>query len=142
MFNGYKVIIYNDTEMETFQGILKSIETEDMQFVQGETLDGTRYSVPIQPRNMEIIAMVTDRVIELDPTTMKRIAMYNKSEDLKGLNDEIKKAKKRLKELKDDVKNQSEKLDNLKEFISHFIDCDCVSVDKYYEMINRDWEED
>lgn len=68
--------------------------------------------------------------MELDPTTMKRIAVYNKQQECKRLDKEIKEKQEKIKELDDLLKDKEKRWDKVKSYIK-----------KIYE-INSDDEED
>lgn len=54
---------------------------------------------------------IKDVVAELDPTTMKRIARYNKDKELEELNYKIQSAEDRLKRLNDEMAEKEKKLE-------------------------------
>ena len=58
---------------------------------------------------------IKEVVAELDPTTMKRIARYNKDKELEELNYKIQSAEDRLKRLNDEMAEKEKKLELMQE---------------------------
>ena len=68
--------------------------------------------------------------IELDSTTMKRIAKYNKETECKKLDTEIKKQKEKIKELDDKLKDKEKRWKKVKNYIANIYEID---IDDYEE---------
>lgn len=68
--------------------------------------------------------------IELDPTTMKKIAKYNKEEDIKELDIKSKK-------IKNDIKTLNKKVDKLEKMIPELKDLTKDYIDKDYTDFNE-----
>lgn len=68
--------------------------------------------------------------IELDSTTMKRIAKYNKETECKKLDTEIKKKKEKIKELDDKLKDKEKRWEKVKNYITNIYEID---IDDYEE---------
>lgn len=62
--------------------------------------------------------------IELDETTMKRIAKYNKEVDIKKLDEKIKQKKETIKELDDILTDKEKRVNMLKKYIANIFDID------------------
>ena len=77
--------------------------------------------------------------IELDPTTMKRIAKYNKEIECLKLDADIKKKKEQIKELEDILNDRENRVKKLKDYIKDIWQLDINDNDEdeddYY-----DWE--
>lgn len=131
MFNDYKVLVYDNNNMTLFNGCLKSVEHND-NFVETTTLiDGERSYIPINTTT-EFVCLLDEKIIELDPTTMKRIAVYNKDVELKEYQDKIKDAKKELKNLKNELKNEQNKYEEVINFITSFTKSNFEHIDDFY----------
>lgn len=57
--------------------------------------------------------------VKLDPTTMKRIAKFNKEQEIKRLDEEINKKKEKIKELDDILQDKDKRVEKLKEFVAN-----------------------
>lgn len=68
--------------------------------------------------------------ITLDPTTMKRIAKYNKETECKKLDEQIKKKKEQIKELDDKLKDKEKRWEKVKNYIANIYEID---IDDYEE---------
>lgn len=78
-------------------------------------------------------------LINLDPTTMLRIAEYNKTTELKNINAKIKQSKEKLNDIKEQIKEQTEKLNKLQDFCSRFIESSYIDP---FEYANQDDDEE
>lgn len=70
--------------------------------------------------------------ITLDPTTMKRIAEFNKSQQCKRLDKEIKEKQEKVKELDDLLKDKEKRWNKVKDYIKNIYE---IEIDDYEE----DW---
>lgn len=62
--------------------------------------------------------------VKLDPTTMKRIAKFNKEQEIKRLDEEINKKKEKIKELDDILQDKDKRVKKLKEFVANIYNID------------------
>ena len=60
--------------------------------------------------------------IELDETTMKRIAKYNKEIDIKKLDEEIEEKKEKIQRLESILEDREKRVDMLKKYIAEIYD--------------------
>ena len=67
--------------------------------------------------------------IELDPTTMKRIAAYNKTQECKRLDKEIKEKEEKIKELDEKLKDKEKRWKKVKEFVANIYEIDLDNDD-------------
>ncbi len=77
--------------------------------------------------------------IELDDTTMKRIAKFNKTQECKRLDKEIKAKEERIKELDNLLQDKEKRWNKVKQYIKNIYDLDLDEDDDddYYE----DWDD-
>lgn len=71
--------------------------------------------------------------VELDPTTMKRIAEYNKLVKVRKLDKQIATKSKELEDVQERLKNQNRKLENLLEFQKDFVNSAEIDIDNFIE---------
>ena len=62
--------------------------------------------------------------IKLDDTLMRRIAKFNKEQEIKRLEHEIENKKERIKELDDILQDKEGRIEKLKEFVAIIYDID------------------
>lgn len=102
-----RVLIYDDENMTYFVGDLIRWKTS---FYNG-IIDETKAEIFIQ--NGESL-----NNIELDSTTMKRIAKFNKEQEITRLDKVIKEKEEKIKDLDDILQDRSKRVEKLKEFIT------------------------
>lgn len=126
-----RVIIYDDENIQYIVGSGACFEWEP-QHMYFESIDGTR-----TPFDMGVdIKLRLDEVachdnIMLDNTTMRRIAVFNKEQECKRLDDEIEKKKERIKELDDILKDREHRVDKIKKYIAGIYDIDISDDDEW-----------
>ena len=81
---------------------------------------------------------IREVVAELDPTTMKRIARYNKDKELEELNYKIQSAEDRLKCLNAEMEEKEKKLELMQELLRQIWEDDCFDEDKYSHIEDDD----
>lgn len=104
-----RVLIYDDENMTYFVGDMIRWETS---FYDYETIGETKAEIFIQ--NGESL-----NNIELDPTTMKRIAKFNKEQEIIKLDKVIKEKEEKIKDLEDILQDRSKRVEKIKEFIAN-----------------------
>lgn len=77
--------------------------------------------------------------IELDNTTMERIAKYNKTQECKRLDKEIELKEKRIKELDDLLQDKEKRWNKVKKYIKQVYEIE--SIDDLDEDEYDDWED-
>lgn len=130
---GTKVLIYNDNNIEYIEGFLLNweanpdVETE-------RYIDGTNRTI-ISSINYNLLVSNPKQkdYIELDPTTMKRIAKYNKEVEIEKLNEEIKIKEKEIKELDNKLKDKEKRWEKVKKYIANIYDIDIKEDEDYWE---------
>lgn len=71
--------------------------------------------------------------VELDPTTMRRIAKFNKEVEIKNLDKTIEDKKDELEEVRQEILKQEKKLESIKEFVGKFIKSNSETIEEYIE---------
>lgn len=72
-----------------------------------------------------------NRKVELDPTTMMKIAKYNDDIELKGINEEIKYKKEELKGLELQIKKLEDMIPELKELCCDYMNSDFIDINDF-----------
>jgi predicted nuclease with TOPRIM domain len=76
--------------------------------------------------------------INLDPTTMKRIAKYNSEMEVKELEKQKTQLNSEISKLKTDLDKIKNKIDNLKNFAENFIKSDIDNIEDYIDVEYND----
>lgn len=131
-----KILIYDDENIRYITGycgfVDASCEPERVNYING-------HSTYIKPLSSSFSCSISSfeelNNIELDETTMKRIAKYNKEVDIKKLDEKIKQKKEKIKELDDILTDKEKRVDMLKTYIANIFDID---IDEYDDD-DYDW---
>lgn len=127
------ILIYDSENMiylAGFYGILDiSYETDDYTALYDElirVIDKTIFTCEIDG---------TKRLdnIKLDPTTMERIAKFNKEQEIRRLDEEINKKKEKIKELDDILQDKDKRVRKLKEFVANIYNIDINDDEEDYD---------
>ena len=118
------IIIYNDEDIYYYQGSLISIDM-DTNYLDYNSLDGDY-------RRIEDGMIMTAKInnykegenIVLDDTTMKRIAKYNKTADLKRLDKIIAEKEEKIRELDALLTDKEKRWKKVKDFVANIYDID------------------
>lgn len=133
MINNPRVVIYNDEDINYIVGNGVSFEWEP-QYITYESFDGTR-----TPFDMGVVATIhlnnaeTLENIKLDDTLMKRIAVFNKEQQCKRLDEEIRNKRKRIEEIETILEDRERRLMKLKEFVRHIYEIDVEDDEEWDE---------
>ena len=130
---GTKVLIYNDNDISYIEGFLlnlkanSNVETvRDIDGMNRTTISSINYNLLVSyPEQKDYI--------ELDPTTMKRIAKYNKEVEIEKLNEEIKIKEKEIKELDNKLQDKEKRWEKVKKYIANIYDIDIKEDEDYWE---------
>ena len=128
---GTKVLIYNDNDISYIEGFLLNLETNsNVETVRD--IDGTNRTT-ISSINYNLLVSYPEQkdYIELDPTTMKRIAKYNKEVEIEKLNEEIKIKEKEIKELDNKLQDKEKRWEKVKKYIANIYDIDIKEDEDY-----------
>lgn len=104
-----RVLIYDDENMTYFVGDMISWE---MSLYGYENIGETKAEILIP--NGQLV-----NNIELDSTTMKRIAKFNKEQEIARLDEVIKEKEQKIKDLDDILQDRSKRVEKIKEFIAN-----------------------
>lgn len=104
-----KILIYDDENMTYFVGDLIRWETS---FYGYEDISETKAEMLI--KNGQLV-----NNIELDSTTMKRIAKFNKEQEIAKLDKVIQEKEQKIKDLEDILQDRSKRVEKIKEFIAN-----------------------
>ncbi len=101
-------------------------------FIDTNLFDGTcKYRIPLSDTiTFQTRGFDKKENITLDPTTMKRIAKYNKETECEILDEQIKKKKEQIKELGDKLKDKEKRWEKVKNYIANIYEID---IDDYEE---------
>ena len=105
----HRVLMYDDENLTYFVGDLIRWETS---FYGYEDSDETKAEILI--KNGQLV-----NNIELDPTTMKRIAKFNKEQEIAKLDKVIKEKEQKIKDLEDILQDRNKRVEKIKEFIAN-----------------------
>ena len=130
-YGNTKVIIYNDEDIKYIIGNGTSFEWEP-KCMTYESIDGKKTSFPMGA----IVNLHVDDAncldnIKLDDTLMRRIAIFNKEQECKRLDEEIADKKKQIKEIETILEDREHRLEKLKKFIAHIYEIDIEDDDDW-----------
>ena len=129
MKNG-QVIFYDDEDMKCFNVHIANISIDNCLCDENRKIHIS--AIPYEKIDVDI----SGQPIELDPTTMKRIAKYNKEKEIALLDKKIEKKEKEYHQLKDEVTMLSQKLENMQGFIEKYFS-QTEEYDPYNFAINE-----
>lgn len=131
LYNRPNIIIYDDENIKYITGYVGSVETK-CDAIECRYIDGS--SDYVQPLTSIFTAEITNSEcldnIKLDDTTMKRIAKFNKEQEIKRLDEKIKNKKEKIKELDNIIIDKDKRIEKLKKFVSELYDID---IDDEYD---------
>lgn len=134
LYDRPRIIIYDDKNIHYLSGICGQCETKSEPI--NVTSISDNFSTYIPPMTSiftaEILNSNTHETIELDDTTMRRIAKFNKEQEIKRLDEIIKDKKEKIKELDDIITDKDKRIKKLKDFVADLYDID----------INDDYDDD
>lgn len=129
-----RILIYDDENMSYITGYCTSIDmSRDI-----EKVDHRFDGITLEIMDKTIFTCEVDDAkrmdnIKLDATTMRRIAKFNKEQEIGRLDAEIKSRKAKIEELDDILEDKQRRVDKIKEFVAHIYD---IPLDEYDE---GDW---
>lgn len=127
------ILIYDSENMIYLAGFYGSLdisyETDDYTALYDESIrviDKTIFTCEIDD---------TKRLdnVKLDPTTMERIAKFNKEQEIRRLDEEINKKKEKIKELDDILQDKDKRVQKLKEFVANIYNIDINDDEEDYD---------
>lgn len=111
-----KVIIYDEKEMKSYGGHISDWKIGSPIETNVTTLeDDYKTFIAIPPTTAKVVVELGEKIIELDPTTMKRIARFNLEKENEELIKDIEKRKREVERLEKQYKELRERLKTIKE---------------------------
>lgn len=137
-----QVILYDKDEMQCFGGYLSGVTMQEPEQIDITTLEDTSHRVIRGMSNIstDITIELQHEIIQLDPTTMKRIAKHNLEKENEGLLKEIEKNKKEIEDLKELYKTLQERLQYISDIGSDIWQHGTKYVEKE-EYKESDWND-
>jgi len=136
-FGKFNILCYSEDDMFYYHGV-PTIFDYKPEIVTYDWIEIPYKRTTISPYNaMEIQTNGFEKLdnIMLDDTTMKRIAKFNKTQECKRLDKEIKEKEERIKELDDLLQDKEKRWNKVKEYIKNIyeINLDEEDSDDYYD---------
>lgn len=114
--NGVRVIVYSEDEMKSYGGYLAEWKVDGRRELDAILLeDCCRKIVKLPPTTAQAIVCLREEIIELDPTTMKRIGRYNLEKENEELLYQIKSNERKIESLKKEYEELQGRLERIKE---------------------------
>ena len=129
-----KIIIYDDENMKYIVGYTGryDISTNTIDYV--IPYDGMMHSTAVgYTFSCDIDDTKRLDNIKLDPTTMERIAKFNKEQEIRRLDEEINEKKEKIKELDDILQDKDKRVQKLKEFVANIYNIDVNDDEDDYD---------
>ena len=137
-----KVILYDEDQMQCFGGYLSGVTMEEPDKIDIHTIeeDNKRYIRGRMNTTVDMTIELQHEIIQLDPTTMKRIAKHNLEKENEGLVKEIEKNKKQIEDLKEMYKSLQERLQSISDIGSNIWEHGTKYIEKE-EYEESDWND-
>ncbi len=111
-----KVIVYDETEMKSYGGYIADWKISSPVELDATPLeDNHRPIITLPPTTAKAVVELREKIIELDPTTMKRISRFNLEKENEDLLKEIEMHKKEIEGLENRYKDLKQRLKTIKE---------------------------
>lgn len=129
-----RILIYDDEDMTYMTGYCTSIDmSRDI-----EKADHSFDGITLDILDRTIFTCEVDNAkqmdnIKLDATTMRRIAKFNKEQEIRRLDEEIKEKKEKIKELDDILQDKDKRVEKLKEFVANIYNIDVNDDEDDYD---------
>lgn len=131
--NKPRILIYDNENINYKVGYLGNIQAVMPEQIEITSLGGIEPQY-IPSRCYEFACDISNYqeldTIELDPTTMKRIAKYNKEIECLKLDEDIKQKKEQIKELEDILNDRENRVKKLKQYIKDIWNIDVYDFDE------------
>lgn len=127
------ILIYDDENIIYREGYVGNLEMVTPEYIAYGSLEdgkthrilGRDYTFSCQISNYD-----EHDTIKLDPTTMKRIAKYNKEQECLQLDEKIKEKEEKIKELDDILNDRENRVKKLKDYIKDIWNIDVYDFDE------------
>lgn len=131
-----RILIYDDKNINYREGYMGNLEMVVPEYIEHTLIEDTEtrrvldrdYTFSCQINNYE-----EHDTIKLDPTTMKRIAKYNKEQECLQLDEKIKEKEEKIKELDDILNDRENRVKKLKDYIKNIWNIDLNEEEDDYE---------
>lgn len=134
MMKQSRILIYDNEDMSYMTGYCTSMDMSRNVETADHSLDGATLKILDRTTfTCEVDDAKRMDNIKLDPTTMRRIAKFNKEQEIRRLDAEIKNKEAKIKELDDILEDKQCRVDKIKEFVAHLYD---IPLDDYHD---EDW---
>lgn len=120
----FKVIIYDDEVMGCYEAENIVFDYKEIPIEITTLEDTVRKYIDGIPEYCIYGSGNIKRMVELDPTTMKKIAKYNKEVELENIQREIKFKKDELKALEEEIKDRQDRISKIHELVEKIYDDD------------------
>lgn len=131
------ILIYDDKNIKYYHGVLTQMNNSPI-IDSGRFLSGEPYS-RVMGYDINFYSADLEELnnIMLDETTMKRIAVYNKQQECKRLDKEIKEKQDAIDKLDDLLKDKEKRWNKVKEYIKNIYEINLHEDDDYeYEYVD------
>lgn len=128
------VIIYDDENLIYHNGVLASFNTSPNIVEYSCLTDVNEKTICTGVDiNYTLSNYEEHENIKLDDTLMKRIAKFNKEQEIAKLDEKIKDKKKQIKELENILEDREKRVEKIKQYIANIYDIDIKDEeDEYY----------
>lgn len=140
IYEKMNVLMYDSKNIIYYHGVLTSFSLQP-NYVEYSPMDAfslqnivTSHSVYLETPAIEEL-----NNIELDKTTMERIAKYNKTQECKRLDKEIEKKENRIKELDNLLQDKEKRWNKVKQYIKQVYEIE--NIDDLDDDDYDDWED-
>lgn len=111
-----KIIMYDETEMKSYGGYIADWKISSPVELDTTPLEANhRTIITLPPTTAKVVVELREKIIELDPTTMKRITRFNLEKENEDLLKEIEMQKKEIEGLENRYKDLKRRLKTIKE---------------------------
>lgn len=136
-----QILFYDDNGMRVFDCSLFEIQPPEQTEIDVAGLEDMQTYKIIRTGTKATASITLGEIkVELDPTTMKRIAKYNLGKDLEELNRQIKSREDRLKLLDEEMEIKENKLNFMQNICQKIWNDDCFDEDDYVPNKDDDYE--
>lgn len=140
-----QLLFYNteNDEMRVYDCYGCKVKQQEGTKLDGSSLEDMVEQTMYRPSDRaNAVFNIKEVVADLDPTTMKKIAKYNKDKELEELNYKIQSAEDMLKGLNEEMVEKEKKLELMQELLRQIWEDDCFDEAIYSRTDKYDYDED
>lgn len=131
------ILVYDDENIMYYHGKIVSFCNEAI-VNKGRFINGENYTNIIGNSVCFNTSCIEEsESIKLDDTTMKRIAKFNKNQEIKRLDKKIQEKQNKIKELDSLLQDKEKRWNKVKDYIKNIYD---ISLDDDYDDYDDDWD--